>query len=74
MKKKINLIVKESNKNMRIDVFINSKENEISRTRIKNLILSKKLKINNKVISDPAKKVLKAVSYTHLTLPTIVGV
>ncbi len=59
MKKKINLIVKESNKNMRIDVFINSKEKEISRTRIKNLILSKKLKINNKVISDPAKKVLK---------------
>ena len=59
MKKKINLIVKESNKNMRIDVFINSKENEISRTRIKKLILSKKLKINNKVISDPAKKVLK---------------
>ena len=59
MKKKINLIVKESNKNMRIDVFINSKENEISRTRIKNLILGKKLKINNKVISDPAKKVLK---------------
>jgi len=59
MKKKINLIVKESNKNMRVDVFINSKENEISRTRIKNLILGKKLKINNKVISDPAKKVLK---------------
>ena len=59
MKKKINLIVKESNKNMRVDVFINIKENEISRTRIKNLILGKKLKINNKVISDPAKKVLK---------------
>ena len=59
MKKKINLIVKESNKDMRVDVFINSKENEISRTRIKNLILGKKLKINNKVISDPAKKVLK---------------
>ena len=59
MKKKINLSVEESNKNMRVDVFINSKENEISRTRIKNLILGKKLKINNKVISDPAKKVLK---------------
>ena len=59
MKKKINLIVKESNKNMRVDVFINSKENEISRTRIKNLILARKLKINSKVISDPAKKVLK---------------
>ena len=59
MKKKINLIVKESNKNMRVDVFINIKENEISRTRIKNLILNKKLKINNKITSDPAKKVLK---------------
>ena len=58
MKKKINLIVKDKDKNLRVDVFINSKENEISRTRIKNLILSKKLKINNKVISDPAKKVL----------------
>ena len=50
MKKKINLIVKESNKNMRVDVFINSKENEISRTRIKNLILSKKLRINLSLI------------------------
>ena len=59
MKKKINLIVKESNKNMRVDVFINSKESEISRTRIKNLILGKKLKINDKVILDPAKKVLR---------------
>ncbi len=59
MKKKINLIAKESNKNTRVDVFINTKEKEISRTRIKNLILGKKLKINNKVISDPAKKVLK---------------
>ena len=59
MKKKINLIAKKSNKNVRVDVFINSKENEISRTRIKNLILDKKLKINNKVISDPAKKVFK---------------
>ena len=59
MKKKINLIAKESNKNMRVDVFINSKESGISRTRIKNLILCKKLRINDKVILDPAKKVLK---------------
>ena len=65
MKKKINLIVKESNKNMRVDVFINSKESEISRTRIKNLILGKKLKINDKVILDPAKKVLK-LSLIHI--------
>ena len=43
MEKKINLIVKDKDKNLRIDVFINKKENDISRTRIKNLILNKKL-------------------------------
>ena len=45
MKKKINLSVEESNKNMRVDVFINSKESEISRTRIKNLILGRSLRL-----------------------------
>ena len=57
MEKKINLIVNEKNKNLRVDVFINKKENEISRTRVKNLILNKKLKLNNKVIEDPSKKI-----------------
>ena len=57
MKKKINLIVKEDDKNLRIDVFINNKENNISRTRIKKLILDKKLKLNNKIILDPSKKI-----------------
>ena len=57
MEKKINLIVKESVKNVRVDVFISNIENNISRSRIKNLILTKKLKINNKIITDPAKKV-----------------
>ena len=41
MEKKINLIVKESDKNIRVDVFINEKENSISRTRIKNLTKQK---------------------------------
>jgi len=58
MEKKINLIAKEEDKNSRVDVFINKKENEISRTRIKNLILDKKLKLNNKIIVDPSKKLL----------------
>ena len=40
MEKKINLIVKESVKNVRVDIFISNNENEISRSRIKNLILS----------------------------------
>tara|TARA_B100001057_G_scaffold302369_1_gene302566 strand:+ start:18 stop:998 length:981 start_codon:yes stop_codon:yes gene_type:complete len=57
MKKKINLIVKKINKNLRVDAFINKKEDGISRTRIKNLILNKKLKINNKIIVDPSKKI-----------------
>ena len=57
MKKKINLIVEDACKNLRVDVFINKKENKISRTRIKNLILDKKLKLNNQIIIDPSKKV-----------------
>ena len=57
MEKKINLIVKEEDKNLRVDVFIYKKENDLSRTRVKNLILDKKLKLNNKILVDPSKKV-----------------
>ena len=57
MEKKINLIVKEEDKNLRVDVFINKNKTDISRTRVKNLILDKKLKINNRIIEDPSKKV-----------------
>ena len=41
-----------------LDVFINKRESLISRTRIKNLILKEKLKINNQIINSPSKKVL----------------
>ena len=58
MKNIINLIVNDSNKNQRVDVFINKCENSLSRTRIKNLILKKKLKINDIVSEDPSKKVV----------------
>ena len=57
MEKKINLIVKEEENNLRVDIFISTKEKEVSRTRIKNLILDKKLKINNKIIINPSKKI-----------------
>jgi len=57
MKKKINLIAQEIDKNYRVDVFINKKENNISRTRIKNLILNRKLEINDKIVVDPSKKI-----------------
>ncbi len=57
MKKKISLVPKKDENNIRVDVFINSREKSLSRTRIKNLILDKKLKINDKIITDPSKKV-----------------
>ena len=57
MEKKIKLIVKEINKNMRVDVFINKNEKDLSRTRIKKLILDHKLKLNNKILIDPSKKI-----------------
>ena len=57
MKKIINLIVKSENVGLRTDVFINKKESLLSRTRIKNLILKKKLKFNNQIIINPSKKV-----------------
>ena len=57
MGKKINLIVKDVNKSQRVDIFINKKENNLSRTRIKKLILNKKLKINNTIITDPSKRI-----------------
>ena len=57
MEKKINLIAKDNENNIRVDVFINKREKGLSRTRIKNLILNKRLKINNKVITNPSKKI-----------------
>tara|TARA_B100001057_G_C22727031_1_gene902143 strand:+ start:66 stop:1046 length:981 start_codon:yes stop_codon:yes gene_type:complete len=58
MKNNINFIVEEGEKNLRVDIFINKKWGLISRSRIKKLILEKNLKLNNKVIINPAKKVL----------------
>ena len=68
MEKKINLIVKDKDKNLRVDVFINKKEIDTSRTRIKNLILSKRLRLNNKILEDPSKKVC-VNDVLELTIP-----
>ena len=68
MEKKINLIVKDKDKNLRVDVFINKKENDISRTRIKNLILKNKLKLNHRIMVDPSKKIY-ANDILELTIP-----
>ena len=58
MKKNINLIVDKEDNGLRVDLFINKKKHLISRTRIKNLILNQKLKLNNKTIDNPSKKVI----------------
>jgi 23S rRNA pseudouridine1911/1915/1917 synthase len=57
MKNDINLIVEIDGNNLRVDAFITKKENLISRTRIKNLILKEKLKLNNEIITNPSKRV-----------------
>ncbi len=68
MKNTINLIVKDNENDQRVDQFISNKEKDLSRTRIKNLILNKKLKINKNTISDPSKKV-STNDYINLEIP-----
>ena len=57
MKKNINFIVEDNENNQRVDVVINKRDKSISRTRIKNLILNDKLKLNNIIVRSPSKKV-----------------
>ena len=59
MKNFINFIVKDNEKDIRIDLFLSKKNKKLSRTRIKSLILDQNLKINNKIIIDPSKKISK---------------
>jgi 23S rRNA pseudouridine1911/1915/1917 synthase len=58
MRNIINLIVVDNESGQRLDRFISNKEKKLSRTRIKNLILKKKLRINEKIIEDPSKKII----------------
>ena len=57
MKNIIKLIVKDSENGQRIDAFISNKEKNLSRTRVKNLIIKKKIKLNDKIIEVPSKKI-----------------
>ena len=57
MKNIIKLIVNESKNETRVDLFITKERKELSRTRVKKLILNENLKINNLIIKDPSKKV-----------------
>ncbi len=53
----IHLIVKQNSDKKRIDTFIFEECSDLSRTRIKNLILDNKLKINGKIYQSPSKKI-----------------
>jgi len=57
MKKIIKLFVDDQNSNKRLDAFISSKITDVSRTRIKNLILEDMVKINNQICYEPSKKI-----------------
>ena len=68
MKNIINIIVKDEENGSRIDSFISKKEKELSRTRIKDLILQKNLKLNNLITVNPSRKVV-AGDKINLVLP-----
>ena len=56
MKNIINFIIKEDNNNKRVDTILANHDKSLSRSRVKNLILDSKLKINEKIIQDPSIK------------------
>ena len=53
----IKYIVKDHQESVRIDYYISKKYKYLSRTKIKNLILNNKLKINDSLVNDPARKI-----------------
>ena len=59
MKNTINLIVTDKEKGQRIDSFITYKQISLSRTRVKRLILNKKLKLNNSILISGIKGIGK---------------
>ena len=57
MKNIINLVAEKMDGELRLDSFV-SQKNEISRSRVKTLILEGKLKLNNNIVKEPSKKVV----------------
>ena len=49
--------VEEIGNNPRLDKFLAAKFNDITRTQIKKIIISKNLSINNKIVSSPSQKI-----------------
>ena len=53
----------KKHKNIRVDIFIQSQIKDISRNRIKNIILDGNLKINDLVVLEPSKKIKENEEY-----------
>jgi len=68
MENNINLIFADNTTKERVDQFLAKKYHNLSRSKIKNLIINKNLKINNKVVLDPSKKIIKGDKLI-LTIP-----
>ena len=70
MKNSIKLIAKDNKNGQRVDLFIKNNIKDISRTRIKNLIIKNKLKINGISSNDPSKKINNGdIIYLELPKP-----
>ena len=68
MKNIINLVMEGEFHGKRIDSVIAKKNDTLSRTRIKNLIINGNLSINDKIVNNPSKKIYKDDKVT-LTIP-----
>ena len=68
MKNIITLVVDSEFEGKRIDVFISNKKEDLSRTRVKNLIINGNLNINNHLVKDPSKKIF-ALDRIEIMIP-----
>ena len=68
MKNIITLVVDSEFEGKRIDVFIANKKEDLSRTRVKNLIINGNLNINNQLVKDPSKKIF-ALDRIEIMIP-----
>ena len=57
MKKLINIKIGNNEIKLRVDILLSNQNIKLSRSRVKNLILENKLKINNLIVNDPSRKV-----------------
>ena len=68
MKNIINLVVDQKSQGKRLDSYIAEKKEELSRTRVKNLIINGNIKVNNEEVKEPSKKIYEEDIIT-LTIP-----